>query len=214
MNTILSVGKNIKKFRNKRQITQQQLAESIGISYQAISKWERGKTTPDIALLPAIAEYFDVLIDELFKLNMAIYRSKAIYLLALYENEEPNNPRSYDMLAEAYRCAGSLENAKTTAEQGLAKFPGDAILLHCVGYMHKELGGFETAKSYWSKAFEADNELIDAQYSMAYLLQHQKFYGEAREVWNKIIEWLLERGQDGVELEHAKSELSKLEGLQ
>jgi len=47
----LYIGKNIKKLRDERNITQQQLADAIGVSFQAVSKWECGITLPDITIL-------------------------------------------------------------------------------------------------------------------------------------------------------------------
>ena len=80
-----NIGENIKKLRAENQVTQEQLAEHLCISYQAVSKWENNVTTPDIFLLPAIAEYFEVPIDELFKVNMNGYRNRAARLFAIYE---------------------------------------------------------------------------------------------------------------------------------
>ena len=80
-----NIGENIKKLRTEKQITQEQLAEHLCISYQAVSKWENNVTTPDIFLLPAISEYFEVPIDELFKINMSGYKNRAQRLLAIYE---------------------------------------------------------------------------------------------------------------------------------
>ena len=81
----LSIGENIKRLRLEQETTQEQLASYLQISTQAVSKWENNTTTPDIALLPAISEYFDVQIDELFKINMNGYRNKAQRLLAKYD---------------------------------------------------------------------------------------------------------------------------------
>jgi transcriptional regulator with XRE-family HTH domain len=81
----LHIGTNIKQLRGEKQTTQEQLADYLHISCQAVSKWENNAATPDIALLPAIAEYFDVQIDELFKVNMSGYRSKACRLASRYD---------------------------------------------------------------------------------------------------------------------------------
>ena len=62
----MSVGNNIKKMRLNNKLTQRQIAESLGVSCQAVSKWENNVNAPDIALLPQIAEIFGVSIDELF----------------------------------------------------------------------------------------------------------------------------------------------------
>lgn len=55
--------------RKKRNITQQELGDAIGVSYQTISKWENGVTMPDIGMLPELAEYFHVTVDELLGLK-------------------------------------------------------------------------------------------------------------------------------------------------
>ncbi len=60
------LGVNIQDRRKKKGMTQEQLADEIGVTYQAISKWERGKSTPDIALLPELARVFGCHIDDLF----------------------------------------------------------------------------------------------------------------------------------------------------
>ncbi len=60
------IGKNIKKLRTAKNITQEQLAASLHISNQAVSKWEKEQAFPDISLLPMIADYFGVTMDELF----------------------------------------------------------------------------------------------------------------------------------------------------
>lgn len=60
----LSIGNKIKALRRERGITQEQLAESIGISFQAVSKWENDISLPDITLVPALASYFNISIDD------------------------------------------------------------------------------------------------------------------------------------------------------
>lgn len=59
------IGKNIKKNRSEKRMTQEQLAESLHVTRQAVSNWEQGKTQPDVETLSAIAEVFDVPVEEL-----------------------------------------------------------------------------------------------------------------------------------------------------
>ena len=61
----LCIGKNIRKLRGEKGVTQEVAANHLGISFQAISKWERGEGYPDITMLPALANYFGVTVDEL-----------------------------------------------------------------------------------------------------------------------------------------------------
>lgn len=62
----MKIGSNIKYLRQKNNLTQEMLADRLGVSYQAISKWETGVNTPDISLLPQIAGCFGISIDALF----------------------------------------------------------------------------------------------------------------------------------------------------
>lgn len=52
--------------RKKHGLTQESLADKLGITFQAVSKWETGQSCPDISLIPQLAEIFEVSIDELF----------------------------------------------------------------------------------------------------------------------------------------------------
>ncbi len=66
----MELGNKIKQLRLKVSLTQEQLAERLGISAQSVSKWENSVSMPDITLLPEIAEIFGVTIDELFDLTV------------------------------------------------------------------------------------------------------------------------------------------------
>jgi len=61
----LMIGKRIKEYRKNKEMTQDALAQALSVSPQSISKWECGDGYPDITLLPAIANFFEVTIDEL-----------------------------------------------------------------------------------------------------------------------------------------------------
>ena len=63
----IKVGSFLKDLRREKGITQEQLAEELGVSGRTISRWETGNNMPDIGLLVEIAEYFDVSIPEIIK---------------------------------------------------------------------------------------------------------------------------------------------------
>ena len=69
----LKLGAAIKKLRTERGITQEELANRMCVSFQAVSKWETNATTPDIAILPQLALFFGVSIDTLFSMNRDDY---------------------------------------------------------------------------------------------------------------------------------------------
>ncbi len=60
-----TIGSRIKQLRKSRNMTQDQLAEQVGVSAQAVSKWENDISNPDISLLPRLAEIFQVTTDSL-----------------------------------------------------------------------------------------------------------------------------------------------------
>ena len=62
----MSIGKNIARFRKEKGMTQGELGELLGVSNQAVSKWESELSMPDVMLLPHIAEIFGVSTDDLY----------------------------------------------------------------------------------------------------------------------------------------------------
>ncbi len=64
---------NLKIFRKKFGYTQDQIAEKVGVSRQAVAKWEKGETLPDIDNIIALADIYGVTIDSLVR-NVAAYR--------------------------------------------------------------------------------------------------------------------------------------------
>lgn len=70
----MKIGQTIAELRKQNNMTQAEVADALYISYQAVSKWERGECLPDITLLPSIAELFQISIDKLLGYS---YENKA-----------------------------------------------------------------------------------------------------------------------------------------
>ena len=66
----MELGNKIKTLRLKAGLTQEMLAEELGVSFQTISKWENSICAPDINMLPKLSVFFGVTIDELFDLTV------------------------------------------------------------------------------------------------------------------------------------------------
>ena len=65
----ISIGKTIKKLRAEKGVTQEELAKYLNITFQSVSKWETEAAAPDTMLLPQIAVFFGVAIDDLFSIG-------------------------------------------------------------------------------------------------------------------------------------------------
>ena len=115
----MNIGTKIKELRKQRGITQEQLANSIGISFQAVSKWENNLALPDISLAPILAGYFGVSMDELFDFHLTELEQKVDAICK-----------------EAYQYRES-DPAKSRAllEEGLTQYPNNDILLNNLLYV-------------------------------------------------------------------------------
>jgi transcriptional regulator with XRE-family HTH domain len=112
----MSIGKNIAKFRKDAGLTQESLGELLGVTNQAVSKWESEVSMPDIMLLPKIAHALEVTLDDLFAerapnpspsdsrvLDMDAVRDspknqQAAMIDALYQQTNLVNCNSWDIL--------------------------------------------------------------------------------------------------------------------
>ncbi|MGN1123019.1 MAG: helix-turn-helix domain-containing protein [Eubacterium sp.] len=79
-------SENLKMLRKERNLTQEKLADYLGVTFQAISKWERGEGYPDITTLPVISTFFGITLDELLGINRAETESELISLIDEYDN--------------------------------------------------------------------------------------------------------------------------------
>lgn len=111
---MLNIGMKIKTLRAMRHITQEQLAVFLGVTPQAVSRWEAGNGYPDIEALPMIADYFSVTTDELLGHNKEVREAR---LDEIY--------KEIDRIKE--ECA-SNEAALQFAREAVAEFPSELKL--------------------------------------------------------------------------------------
>ncbi len=97
------LSENIKKFRTLNKITQEKLAEILGVSPQAVSRWENGSAYPDITLLPVIAEFFGITTDTLLGTDTAHIKEQISAVLS--KNEQLNHLGKLDESAELLKNA-------------------------------------------------------------------------------------------------------------
>lgn len=90
----MNIGKSISTLRKERNMTQSEVADKLGVSYQAVSKWERDESLPDITLLPSIADLFGITIDQLLRGGLEMNEQEIVHAKEIVENvsnEDMNN---------------------------------------------------------------------------------------------------------------------------
>lgn len=114
------VGARIAKLRNEMNITQLELAEKLGVTDRAVSKWETGIGYPDVTLLPQIADVFGVSIDYLL-------RGKSVTVHKI-KNLNPWDNRHFDLLNTEYLSNGWLVKDVQMAGDGDGGVCGVVVL--------------------------------------------------------------------------------------
>lgn len=173
MNILLD--ENLRKLRLSRGNRQEDLATHLGVSVQSVSKWERGENLPDLTLIPAIASYYDVSVDDLLgvgevrkqeKIDWYFAESKRllhdgkteenIELMRKAVKEFPNELKLISQLAFALfyhidkdkeMCSEAIElDERILRESTDINLRGNSIERLCHSYQY--LGDNEKAKEY------------------------------------------------------------------
>lgn len=101
MNATVNIGRTIARERRGRGVTQEALAAHLGVSKAAVSKWEVGQSLPDVSLLPRIAAYFSLTLDELFDWRGELTEEESAALYAeVYALSEKGLVAAHDRLQE------------------------------------------------------------------------------------------------------------------
>ncbi len=88
----LKLGENLRRLRKERELTQEQFSDAIGVSFQAVSRWENGTAYPDMELLPALSSFFGVSVDTLLGCPEVEKEEQAESLLAELYKEACKDP--------------------------------------------------------------------------------------------------------------------------
>ena len=111
----MNIGDKIRALRKGKKLTQEQLAEYLNISSQAVSKWETGLSAPDIDMLPRLAVFFGVTADELLDLDRHRIDREVEALVA-----------------ESVPLRREPEKAEAFYRKALEKYPNNEVLLNCL----------------------------------------------------------------------------------
>ncbi len=141
----LSVGATIRRIRLARELTQEDVAAHLGVSPQSVSKWERGEGYPDIEMLPSIAHYFNICVDELLGTSAAERTEKynAVNEVWAQNNKTGRHKENVDLMREALRA-----------------YPNDALLLVQLSTSLEKLDGTPSEKENYLRESIAVQEQI------------------------------------------------------
>lgn len=119
----IEIDKKLKSLRKSKGVTQEDFAKHLEISTQAVSKWERGESYPDITLLPNIALYYNVSIDYLLGLEEATVKAKI---------------KEYDEQAKILANKGEAEDLLALWREAQKEFPNNLdVLQHLMEALHR-----------------------------------------------------------------------------
>lgn len=127
----LMIGGKLKKLRRDRDLTQEEVATHLGVSFQAISKWERGDGYPDITMLPTLANYFQVSVDE---------------LIGMKEISSANKLDKINQTWQENRALGKHRDNVELMRNALKTYPNNALLLIQLSASLERLDGNEKEK--------------------------------------------------------------------
>lgn len=177
----IKLGEKIKELRNRDGRTQENLADALGVTNQAVSRWEKSGSYPDMEMIPSIANYFGITIDELFG----------------YRNDRENKIDAIINKIDAFHIKGDgsdgwVDECLAILRQGLAEFPQNERLLITLADTLSEAG--------WRR----HNEWL--YYDDEGFIQHSYDIHKSNEYWAesiKICEYLVENATDNATVTRA-----------
>ena len=192
-------AERIKELRRERGNTQEELAEHLGISIQAVSKWERGDGMPDITLLPHIASYYDTTVDFLLgcdsirkQEDIAVFMEKAqvlinkgkrkerLELCRAYQKKYPNDESvlyelMYDLFSVSWR--DNSEEIISIAEKLLHSSNTERHFgaVQLLAFTHAKLGNYDTAVKY-ARSIPTNRDILRNVLKGEELVEHCRWY--------------------------------------
>ena len=170
----MSIGTTIKKLRREKAMTQEQLAELLGLSTNAVSQWECDKTAPDISHLPILANIFEVSADVLLEIDIAKSKKQAeiekflkeesalfnqgkteerLQLCRAMQKKYPNDETVRYRLMWVLRNASDRENFDEIVSIGEQLLKSENVnyrmgAISCLCFTHQRVGDKKAARQY------------------------------------------------------------------
>lgn len=127
----MTIGERIKELRKKNGITQEKLAEHLCISYQAVSKWECGLSSPDLSIIVSLTKLFGISADE---------------LLGISESDDDQKRKRYNTALQKYRNSYDYNGSYWWAKEAVLAYPKDYNYLEWLAFAEYNLA-FDESQS-------------------------------------------------------------------
>ncbi|MBE5782771.1 MAG: helix-turn-helix domain-containing protein [Clostridiales bacterium] len=111
-----NMGSIIRNFRKARGCTQDEMAQYLNVTYQAVSKWENGAALPDVSLIPSIAAFLRVTTDELFGYTLHVMTNKEALISMMVRNRILCRDTRKETEGNLFRYYINSENFTTNAQ--------------------------------------------------------------------------------------------------
>lgn len=175
----INLAEKLKSLRKEKNVSQEKLARYLNVSFQAVSRWETGGAYPDISLLPEIARFFGITVDELLQAEKLdekklyqeyedrgweLWRNGRVSeMLALWEeayHKMPNNVEVKEMLMSAYFDMDKAKYRNEIIELGTELYNSDVDnyykgqAIEEIAFLYAEEGDIEMAKRWVRKSYQ------------------------------------------------------------
>lgn len=121
---LMTIGERIKNLRKKNDLTQEKLADYLCVSYQAVSKWECGLSSPDISLIVPLAKLLNVSTDE---------------LLGMSDEDNDLTRKRYNSALQKYRTSQDHSSSYWWAKEATLAYPKDFNYLEWLAFAEYQL---------------------------------------------------------------------------
>lgn len=139
----INIDENIRNMRKQQNMTQEQLAETLGVSIAAVSKWERGIAMPDLSYIIEMADLFGISVDVLVGYQV-----------------QSGAAEELEKRIHEFQQKKDFEAASMEAEKALLRYPNDFYIVHRCGEMYHVMGMENGDKQALEKAIELFNRAI------------------------------------------------------
>lgn len=194
----LLIGENIRRLRRQRDLTQEEVAAHLGISFQAISKWERADGYPDITMLPSLANYFGVSVDELIGMDEIAKSEKYDEINRLWTENNAKELHHDNVIL--------IRNSLKT-------FPNNALLLVQLSTSLEKLDGTEEEKArYLRESIAVQEQILHTRQILSAKIQKSIYHKLQSKVLHCSMEALGNNGL-GMITTHYISDVRQIDGF-